>query len=218
MKRRDAFTLMEILIVLAILGFGMTLIVEMTTFAARNSERVEEDTIVQLACENLMNSILAGEAVAHVGVSTPIPDAPNWETSVELLDGPIEKLVAIRITAQRYVVEEVPSLADPTVPIATKVPDVGKFYVIKEWARRDEIKVVVVSPPESNQNADGMAGGPLGGAADGLDGLSGGSESMDAPYDPFASIDAALDSDPQAPQTNGGPPAGALGGGLLDGF
>ncbi|MBQ2039967.1 MAG: type II secretion system protein [Thermoguttaceae bacterium] len=215
MKRRDAFTLMEILIVLAILGFGMTLIVEMTTFAARNSERVEEDTIVQLACENLMNSILAGEAVAHVGVSTPIPDAPNWETSVELLDGPIEKLVAIRITAQRYVVEEVPSLADPTVPIATKVPDVGKFYVIKEWARRDEIKAVVVSPPESNQNADGMAGGPLGG---GLDGLSGGVESADAPYDPFASIDAALDSDPQAPQTNGGPPAGALGGGLLDGF
>ena len=215
MKRRDAFTLMEILIVLAILGFGMTLIVEMTTFAARNSERVEEDTIVQLACENLMNSILAGEAVAHVGVSTPIPDAPNWETSVELLDGPIEKLVAIRITAQRYVVEEVPSLADPTVPIATKVPDVGKFYVIKEWARRDEIKAVVVSPPESNQNADGMAGGPLGG---GLDGLSGGVESADAPYDPFASIDAALDSSPQAPQTNGGPPVGALGGGLLDGF
>ena len=215
MKRRDAFTLMEILIVLAILGFGMTLIVEMTTFAARNSERVEEDTIVQLACENLMNSILAGEAVAHVGVSTPIPDAPTWETSVELLDGPIEKLVAIRITAQRYVVEEVPSLADPTVPIATKVPDVGKFYVIKEWARRDEIKAVVVSPPESNQNADGMAGGPLGG---GLDGLSGVEESADAPYDPFASIDAALDSGPQAPQTNGGPPAGALGGGLLDGF
>ena len=218
MKRRDAFTLMEILIVLAILGFGMTLIVEMTTFAARNSERVEEDTIVQLACENLMNSILAGEAVAHVGVSTPIPDAPNWETSVELLDGPIEKLVAIRITAQRYVVEEVPSLADPTVPIATKVPDVGKFYVIKEWARRDEIKAVVVSPPESNQTAGGIAGGPLGGAADGLDALSGGSESMDAPYDPFASIDAALDSGPQAPQTNGGSPDGALGGGLLDGF
>ncbi|MBR6387465.1 MAG: type II secretion system protein [Thermoguttaceae bacterium] len=218
MKRRDAFTLMEILIVLAILGFGMTLIVEMTTFAARNSERVEEDTVVQLACENLMNSILAGEAVAHVGVSTPIPDAPNWETSVELLDGPIEKLVAIRITAQRYVVEEVPSLADPTVPIATKVPDVGKFYVIKEWARRDEIKAVVVSPPESNQTAGGIAGGPLGGAADGLDALSGGSESMDAPYDPFASIDAALDSGPQAPQTNGGSPAGALGGGLLDGF
>ena|GEM_PF-4382695 len=215
MKRRDAFTLMEILIVLAILGFGMTLIVEMTTFAARNSERVEEDTVVQLACENLMNSILAGEAVAHVGVSTPIPDAPNWETSVELLDGPIEKLVAIRITAQRYVVEEVPSLADPTVPIATKVPDVGKFYVIKEWARRDEIKAVVVSPPESNQNADGTVGGPLGG---GLDGLAGGGESADAPYDPFASIDAALDSGPQAPQTNGGSPDGALGGGLLDGF
>ena len=60
-----------------------------------------------------------------------------------------------------------------------------------------------------------MAGGPLGG---GLDGLSGGVESADAPYDPFASIDAALDSGPQAPQTNGGPPAGALGGGLLDGF
>jgi prepilin-type N-terminal cleavage/methylation domain-containing protein len=59
MKTRG-FTLLEILVVLAILGMGMALITEMTSVAARHSERVEEDTIVQLACENMMNSILAG--------------------------------------------------------------------------------------------------------------------------------------------------------------
>ena len=129
------FTLLEILVVLAILGMGMALITEMTSVAARHSERVEEDTIVQLACENMMNSILAGNMTATIGVSTPIPDAPNWETTIELLDGPIANLIAIRITAQRYQVDEVPSVDNPSVSITTRIADPGRRFVIKEWSR-----------------------------------------------------------------------------------
>ncbi len=143
-RLRSAFTLLEILVVLAILTFSMGLIMEITSVSARHSERVEEDTIVQLACENMMNAILAGDTGATVGVSTPIPDAPNWEMTVELVEGPIDKLLGVRITAQRYEIDEIPSLENPMQPIITRVPVAGRTYVIKEWARRSTIKTVVV--------------------------------------------------------------------------
>ncbi len=148
--RRSAFTLLEILVVLAILGMGLALITTMATTTARYSERVEEETSVQLACQNLMNSILAGGAIATVGVELPIPEVPNWSTSVELLDGSISNLVAIRITAQRYQTYETPSLTEPNGVLVTRVPEEGRRFVLKEWARREEIKTRVI-----RTNSDG---------------------------------------------------------------
>jgi len=147
---RSAFTLLEILVVLAILGMGLALITTMTTTTARYSERVEEETTVQLACQNLMNSILAGGAVATIGIELPIPDMPNWSTSVDLLDGPISNLATIRITAQRYQTYETPSPTEPNGVLVTRVPEEGRRFVFKEWARREEIKTRVVQT-----NSDG---------------------------------------------------------------
>ena len=214
---RNGFTLLEILVVLAILGMGMALITQMTTVAARHSERVEEDTTVQLACENMMNSILAGNLTATIGVSIPIPDAPNWEITVELLDGPIEKLVAIRITAQRYVTELIPSFTNPNEIFENKIPDEGRRYVLKEWARRSEIKTRVV---QTNANGESSAidgtgetvWNDLNGSLDGLGGSSnlGPGSGLDAPYDPFAALDQELGA-----RSNGSNNAGGtLGGGL----
>jgi len=149
-NRRSAFTLLEILVVLAILGMGLALITTMTTTTARYSERVEEETAVQLACQNLMNSILSGGAVATIGLELPIPDMPNWSTSVELQEGPISNLAAICITAQRYQTYETPSPTEPNGVLVTRVPEEGRRFVFKEWARKEEIKTRVVQT-----NSDG---------------------------------------------------------------
>jgi|BioPla2DNA2_1021312.scaffolds.fasta_scaffold16656_2 prepilin-type N-terminal cleavage/methylation domain-containing protein len=216
MKTRG-FTLLEILVVLAILGMGMALITEMTSVAARHSERVEEDTIVQLACENMMNSILAGNMTATIGISTPIPDAPNWETTIELLDGPIANLIAIRITAQRYQVDEVPSIDNPSVSITTRIADPGRRFVIKEWARRAEIKTRVVQTSATGETTATDGAGEtvwqdLGGPGELLGGGLGGS----APVDPFAEIDRATNAIPNfsAPAGMNVPDSSGLGGGL----
>ncbi len=140
MKRRGGFTLLEIIVVLAILALGLATVTTLTTATTRQTERVEEETAVQTFCLNLTNSILAGEATVSIGVDIPIPEAPNWTATVELLDGPIENLVAIRITAQRYVTSEVPNAANPNASILIREPDLGRRFVYKEWARRADVR------------------------------------------------------------------------------
>ena len=190
-SRESGFTLLEILVVLVILGLGLALIVAMTTNASRYSERVEEETYVQLTCENMMNSILAGNMVATIGVELPIPDAPSWSTTVELLDGPIENLVAIRITAQRDATIEVPSPTDPSAVVTLREPELGRVFVVKEWARRAEIKTRVVTQSSTgdliaNDSTADQDWNPLGQGA-----LGGGLESV--PNETFNSFEQ-LDS------------------------
>lgn len=140
---RGGFTLLEIIVVLAVLGMGMAIIGAMMRSSARYSERVEEETAVQLACDNLMSSILSGNMTATLGIELPIPDAPNWTTKVELLDGPLDNIVAVRITAQRYDVQR--SLDASGAVLETRTPISDRTYVVKEWARRADVHTRVVS-------------------------------------------------------------------------
>lgn len=142
---RRGFTLLEILVVLAILGMGMAIISSMMRNSAQYSERVEEDTQVQLTCDNMMSSILSGNMTATLGVELPIPDAPNWTVKVELLDGPIESLVAVRITAQRYDQMEIATANNAGLLTTARTPTAGRTFVIKEWARRANVRTRVVS-------------------------------------------------------------------------
>lgn len=197
-RNHSAFTLLEILVVLVILGMGMALIITMTTNTTRYSERVEEETFVQLHCENMMNSILAGNMVATIGLELPIPDAPNWSTTVELLDGPIDNLVAIRITAQRYSTIETLNPNNPSAVIVQREPEVGRYYVLKEWARRAEIKTRTIQRDASGamlatdgsadddtwRALDEQSSNPLGGATQG----------SQSSVDPFSAIDAIFDN------------------------
>ncbi len=144
-RRRDGFTLLEILVVLAILGMGLALISAMTRSSAQYSERVEEDSAVQLVCDNMMSSILSGGATATLGVELPIPDAPRWTVTTELLDGPIPSVVAVRITARRYDQITTGSAANPGVLTVARTPTPGRVFVLKEWARRADVRTRVVS-------------------------------------------------------------------------
>ncbi len=218
--KRNGFTLMEILVVLAILGMGLALITSMTTHSARYSERVEEETNVQLACENMMNSILAGNTVALIGVEIPIPDAPRWSAKVEALDGPIEKVVAIRITAQRYETFQTLSPDNPELMTVSRIPETGRTIVVKEWALRSSVRtrVVTVNAQGESQAVDGT-GDTLSedlarstGDAGGL-GLSDGFTAPLAPENAPSPFDVFEDATGLGTAPSGGLGAG-LGGGL----
>ena len=158
---RSGFTLLEILVSFAILIVGLAIVAALSTTTARQAELVEEETGVQLACQNLMNSILAGDAVVSLGVEIPFPDVPNWTARVELLDGPISNLVAIRIVATRFETIETPHPTDPTRTISTRSFDAGRRCVLKEWARRADVRMQTV-----RRNLDGTVSTVEGTAAD----------------------------------------------------
>lgn len=159
--KQDGFTLLEILVAFAVLIAGLSLVASLATTTARQAERVEEETGVQLACQNLMNAILSGDATVSLGVEVPLPDIPNWAARVELLDGPISNLVAIRIVATRFEIVETPHPTDPSLTISTRSFDGGRQYVLKEWARRADVRTQTV-----RRNVDGTFSTVDGTAAD----------------------------------------------------
>ncbi|MBQ2849294.1 MAG: type II secretion system protein [Thermoguttaceae bacterium] len=160
-RRRGGFTLLEILVAFAVLIAGLALVASLATTTARQAERVEEETGVQLACQNLMNAILAGDATVSLGVEIPLPDVPNWAARVELIDGPISNLVAIRIIASRFEIIETPHPTDPNLTISTRSLEAGRRFVLKEWARRADVRTQTV-----RRNLDGTFSTVDGTAAD----------------------------------------------------
>ena len=204
-QTRRAFTLLEIIVVLAILGMGMALVSAMMRNSAQYSERVEEDSAVQLVCDNMMSSILSGTMTATLGVELPIPDAPRWTVTTELLDGPIPSVVAVRITARRYDQLATETSANP----GARTPTPGRVFVLKEWARRANVRtrVVSVAADGSTQAVDGT-GETVANDLDAQEGAGlGGSlgAELDANGGLFDAFDAAQD------RAN---PGGGLGGSL----
>ncbi|MBQ2791144.1 MAG: type II secretion system protein [Thermoguttaceae bacterium] len=197
--KRGGFTLLEILVAFAILIMGLSIVAALATTSARQAALVEEETAVQLACQNLMNAILSGDATVSLGVEVPLPDTPNWAARVELLDGPISNLVAIRIVATRFELVETPHPTDPTLTISTRSFEAGKQFVLKEWARRADVRMQTVK-----RNADGTFSPVDGTAADlpasyattGVDGqgnVAGGLTGFDsAGSNAFDELDAAF--------------------------
>lgn len=198
--KRGGFTLLEILVAFAILIMGLSIVAALATASARQAVQVEEETGVQLACQNLMNAILAGDATVSLGVEVPLPDVPNWAARVELLDGPISNLVAIRIVATRFEIIETPDPTNPTAIISTRSFEGGRQYVLKEWARRADVRTQTV-----RRNLDGTFSTVDGTAADipatnvangsGVEGnVAGGLNGFDsaASGDAFGALDGAF--------------------------
>ncbi|MBQ7111690.1 MAG: type II secretion system protein [Thermoguttaceae bacterium] len=199
-ENRGGFTLLEILVAFAVLIMGLSIVAALATTSARQAVQVEEETGVQLACQNLMNAILAGDATVSLGVEIPLPDVPNWAARVELLDGPISNLVAIRIVATRFEIIETPHPTDPTLTISTRSFEGGRQYVLKEWARRADVRTQTVRrnvdgtfttvdgtaadiPASNVANGSGVEGNVAGGLS-GFDSASSG--------DPFGELDGAF--------------------------
>ena len=219
-KRRGAFTLLEILVVLAVLGMGLALVSAMMRNSAQYSERVEEDSAVQLVCDNMMSSILSGGMTATIGVELPIPDAPRWTVTTELLDGPIPSVVAVRITARRYDQPQTESPTNPGASTVARTPTPGRVFVLKEWARRADVhtRVVSVAADGSTAAVDGTGetvAGDLNAQADaGLGGALGGVPTDLASPESSGSLFDSFDSAQGLNNPGMTPNVDALGGGL----
>ncbi|MBQ1456027.1 MAG: type II secretion system protein [Thermoguttaceae bacterium] len=121
MRKTSGFTLLEILVVLAILMVGMAALTTLVRSAMNQSSEAEEKTTVQVECRNLMNRILSAEIPAVWPDKVELPGVDDWWVSTILDPTPIQELVCVTITARKY---------------QRDLPVVGEEVTLSQWAER----------------------------------------------------------------------------------
>lgn len=102
-RKSTGFTLMEVLLSLGVLMFGLSVVFQLITVSQNAAVGAEELAIVQLAVQTQMNEVLASN---HDSLSTRnlgrIPNVKNWEMRIEKFPLKQPGVVGIRIRAEKH--------------------------------------------------------------------------------------------------------------------
>ena len=201
MKRPSAggFTLIEVLVVLAILIAGFTALTQLQTSALKESAEAEEKTSIQILCQNELDKILSGIIELVPGQENAIPEFNGWSYTAEYRPAPLPGLITIRITARKSEYLRLPS-DRPGVYDMIQKPLAE--IIVAQWADPDRIRIAGRTPAASadesassrRRRQEGYDGGLIGSlsappSADpfaAIDGNQPGFGSLSAPIDPFA--------------------------------
>jgi type II secretory pathway pseudopilin PulG len=105
--RRSAYSLLEVVLALAILGGAIAVIGETTSQGFRNSKLARDLTYAQLLCESKLNEIKAGmeipEAIDGALLENTFlePGQPEWLYSIRVESTPQEGLLAVYVTVHQ---------------------------------------------------------------------------------------------------------------------
>ncbi|MDD3588204.1 MAG: type II secretion system protein [Thermoguttaceae bacterium] len=145
-RTSQGFTLLEVLIVLAILLFGLAVVSELMSGSLRYSDDTEEQTEIQLVCQNRLNEIASGAVTVSPGVPETVPSFPHWVMRTFLGETPLPNVTACTVVAQKY-------------EAAKDMPIEGKQIVFKQWMTRDSIQVALasISPEGHNEEQNPFA-------------------------------------------------------------
>ena len=177
----NGFTLIEVLVVLAILIGGFVALTQLQTAAIKESAEAEEKTSVQVYCQNELDKILGGITEVRPNEFRPIPDFDGWTMTVLCGEAPVPGLVVLRVTARKSEYTTVPSDRPGVFDMVQKpIAEV----TVTEWADPDRIRIAgrLPSPDAANQ-----AGFPRRRARQ--EGAAIGSLASPPTADPFAAFD-----------------------------
>lgn len=108
---RAAFTLFEVLLALGIFLVAMTAIGQLIGLGSRASveARLEADAV--LRAETALHEVLAGVQPMQTTAATAFTDDPDWQWSLNVVEGPHVDLLLITVTAFRQAPGEAPQNA-----------------------------------------------------------------------------------------------------------
>lgn len=186
MKRQylhQGFTLMEVLVVLAILVTSFAALSQLQTSALKEAAEVEEKTSVQTLCQNELEKILAGITEIVPFQQMAIADFDGWIMTIRLEDVPFPNLTRIRITAQKCEILHTPSGRPGVFDIIQKpIAEV----TVAQWTNPNRIRIAGRIP---SADRDTKTGQEHARSAAVYHGEMIGSLSAPPTVDPFASID-----------------------------
>jgi prepilin-type N-terminal cleavage/methylation domain-containing protein len=137
--RRRAFTLLEVIISIAILATAMASLRELLQMALDRQKSAFNQTIAQLQAEAKMAQILSdkyvpnpvNQAELEISTSESVRDS-NWLYSVEIRSLPEPALVGIRLTVEQNV--------DPSIYLR------GKYTLVRWMIDPDALEAMIPEP------------------------------------------------------------------------
>ena len=100
------FTLLEVILALAILAGAIAVVGEVSSLGLRNAQKARDLTHAQLLCESKLAEIVAGLEPLEAQEGTPLGTVedgsePDWLYSVEVNPTPDTGLVEVRVTVSK---------------------------------------------------------------------------------------------------------------------
>ncbi len=136
-RRRDGLTLMEVILALAIFGLAMVAIGQLLRIGVFSATRARDITTAQILAESKMNEIATGMLPASPASNVPFEFEPEWQYSIEMQQGDLLGLLAVRVTVQRSV----------------EFPDPASTYVLNRWIVDPGVDLSPEEPVDPNATA-----------------------------------------------------------------
>ncbi|MDR1269165.1 MAG: prepilin-type N-terminal cleavage/methylation domain-containing protein [Planctomycetaceae bacterium] len=133
---RHGYTLLEILMATAILLLGLTAVLGIMRSTHQRSVAAADLADAQLACQTLLNELLAQQSRIQPVPAKPIEGLPDWNITVAVYPATQPGLSVVHVTAQKI---------NPN----TKIPD-GIIYQLLRWIPQDRVEI-----SEKNETIEG---------------------------------------------------------------
>jgi prepilin-type N-terminal cleavage/methylation domain-containing protein len=100
--RNSGFTLLEILLTMAILLIGLTAVFQTTQSALRTMVKARELTEAQNACQAVLNELLARSSPIKPEEGRTVEHLPNWRIRVDIYPASQSGLYVLHLSAQQF--------------------------------------------------------------------------------------------------------------------
>jgi len=98
LSRRQAFTLYEVVLAIAILLGAMTVMSKLIATGSRAGSRAQLQTDAMLLCQSKLSEVVAGvEPLASVRGAPVGSTTPDWVWNLEVSSGPRDDLLELRV-------------------------------------------------------------------------------------------------------------------------
>ena len=130
-SKSGGFTLLEILLTTAILLIGLAAIFQTTRSALQRMAAAKELTDAQMACQTVLNELLAQSTRIKPEVGKTVFHLPHWKIRIDIYPAPQPRLYVLHLSAQQF------SPMDGTL--------LGTKYQLIRWIAAERIGLPLVS-------------------------------------------------------------------------